>query len=68
MSTTIFNVPTLEGESCVRLISSALRRVPGIINVQIDVEKKHIAVDFDSALINEAQVLAIFRETGYEPK
>jgi len=68
MSTTTFDLPSLEGESCVRLISSALRHLPGIVGVQVDVENKQVSVDFDSALINEAQLIQVFREAGYEPK
>jgi len=68
MSTTRFDLPSLEGESCVRLISSALRRVPGVVGIQVDVENKQVSVDFDSALINEAQLIQVFREAGYEPK
>jgi copper chaperone CopZ len=66
MSTAIFNVPSLEGEACVRVISSALRSAPGIVGVQVDVENKHVAVDFDSAVINEVQVMQLVRDTGYE--
>jgi len=68
MSTTIFDVPSLEGEACVRVISSALRNAPGIVGVQVDLEHKQVAVDFDSALINEVQVMEIVRDTGYEPE
>ena len=68
MSTTRFDLPSLEGESCVRLISSALRRVPGVVGIQVDVENKQVSVDFDSALINEAQLIQVFREAGYEPR
>ena len=66
MSARIFNVPSLEGEACVRIISSALRCLPGIVGLQVDVEHKQVCVDFDSALINELQVIEAFRGAGYE--
>jgi len=68
MAITILDVPTLEGADCVRVISSALRIVPGIVGVQVDVQRKQVVVDFDSALINEVQVIELCRDTGYAPK
>lgn len=68
MAITVLDVPTLEGAECVRAISSALRMVPGIVGVQVDVARKQVVVDFDSALVNEVQVIQHCRDAGYEPK
>ena len=66
MGIRIFNVPSLEGEDRARTISATLRRVPGILAVQVDVENKQVSVDFDSALINEVQVMQALRDMGYD--
>ncbi|UCH35953.1 MAG: heavy-metal-associated domain-containing protein [Armatimonadota bacterium] len=68
MSTRIFDVPTIKGEACVRTISTALRRLPGIMGVQVDIEAKEVCVDLDSALVNEVQVIQTIRELGHEAK
>ncbi len=66
MSVRVFHVPSLEGEESSRAISAALRRAPGIVGVTVDVGQKQVCVDFDSALINEAQVMQLMRDAGYE--
>lgn len=66
MTTRIFNVPSLEGEDRARTISATLRRVPGIVAVKVDVANKQVSVDFDSALINEVQVIQALRTLGYD--
>ena len=66
MSIRVFNVPSLKGEACVRTISSALRTVPGIVGVTVDIEAKQMCVDFDSALIKEVQVIKIVRDAGHQ--
>lgn len=66
MAIRVFEVPSLAGDDCVKEITAALRYRPGVVHVTVNVADKQVSVDFDSAFINEAQIITIIRATGYE--
>jgi copper chaperone CopZ len=52
-------------EACAAVITKALRGVPGVANVSVDVEKKEIAVRFDPGKASVADLTAATAKRGF---
>ena len=52
-------------EACAAIISKALRNVPGVSKVSVDVEKKEVAVQFDPAKASVEDLTAATAKRGF---
>lgn len=64
MSRETFNVPNISCMHCVRRITEALSKVPGVESVQADVATKKVTVTYEGADV-PARVRATLEEIGY---
>lgn len=66
MSRLTLRVPEMSCGHCVSSISNALERVPGVSDVQVDLEGKLVEVEGDG--LDMVPVEQAIREAGYEPE
>lgn len=52
-------------EACAAVITKALRNVPGVSNVSVDVEKKEVLVQYDPAKATTEDLTAATRKRGF---
>lgn len=52
-------------EACAAVITKSLRNVPGVSKVDVDVEKKEVAVRFDSAKASVDDLTAATAKRGF---
>lgn len=51
--------------ACAATVKQALRGVPGVANVSVDLDKKEVAVRFDPAKANAADLTAATAKRGF---
>ncbi|HEX5984102.1 MAG TPA: heavy-metal-associated domain-containing protein [Solirubrobacterales bacterium] len=66
MSRLTFRVPEMSCGHCVASISAAVRGLPGVTDVDVDLESKLVEVGGDG--VDVAPVEGAIREAGYEPE
>jgi len=66
MSSLTLKVPDMSCGHCVSSISGAVRGLPGVTEVNVDLERKLVEVDGDG--VDVAPVEEAIREAGYEPE
>jgi copper chaperone len=66
MSRLTLRVPDMSCGHCVSSISTALEEVPGVGDVQVDLERKLVEVGGDG--LDVVPVERAIREAGYEPE
>lgn len=66
MSRLTLRVPDMSCGHCVSAISDAVGGLPGVTEVDVDLESKLVEVDGDG--VDVAPVEAAIREAGYEPE
>jgi copper chaperone len=69
MSATVTQEFAVEGMSCqgcVKSVTGAVRRVPGVEDVAVSLEKKSATVAFDSAKVQPAAIVAAIVGAGFE--
>jgi copper chaperone len=66
MSRLTLKVPDMSCGHCVSSISGAVRGLPGVTEVNVDLERKLVEVDGDG--VEVAPVEQAIREAGYEPE
>ena len=57
--------PKIYCEACAAIITKALRNVPGVGKVNVDVEKKEVMVQFDSARATVDDLTAATAKRGF---
>lgn len=65
MAETIYQVTGMTCDHCVRSVSSEVRKVPGVSDVNVDLPSGTVTVTSDEAIDDEA-VRAAVDEAGYE--
>jgi copper chaperone len=66
MNTLTLKVPDMSCGHCVTSVSEALVAVPGVGDVQVDLEAKRVEVAGEG--LEPTAVAAAVREAGYEPE
>lgn len=65
METITVIAPDITCEHCKRTIESAVRPLPGVHDVQVEVPTKTVQVRFDPVLISRAAIENLLDEEGY---
>lgn len=60
-----FNVPDVSCQHCVNAITGEVSRVPGVRNVQVDLNSKRVSVEAGEQ-VSQAQLIAAINEAGYD--
>lgn len=63
MTTTTYSVPAVHCQHCVNAITGEVTQVPGVSDVQVDLDTRTVTVTGDA---DDAAVRAAIDEAGYE--
>ena len=55
-------------QNCVKHVNEALRQVPGVETVEVNLDKKQAQVIFDSGAASVAQLMQAVNGAGYDAK
>ena len=61
-----FSVAGMHCGGCVQSVTRAVSRVSGVRNVEVSLEKKAATVEFDSAAVAPAAIVAAIEAAGFE--
>ena len=61
-----FAVEGMHCQGCVKSVTGAVTRVPGVARVDVSLEKKAATVEFDAAAANPAAIVAAIEGAGFE--
>jgi P-type Cu+ transporter len=59
-------VPGMGSDHCAGIVSTSLRRLPGISEVHTNIANHHVQVSFDPALVSTAELRKAVERAGYE--
>ncbi len=68
MAKKAFGVDGMTCMGCVGSLQGRLMSEPGIKRANISLADNSAEVEFDDAAVDEARILAIVREVGFEPR
>ncbi|MDQ1275757.1 MAG: hypothetical protein QG610_1332 [Euryarchaeota archaeon] len=63
----IIRIEGLECNHCVIRVGRAIASVQGVVDVDVNLEKREAVVDFEEARTNLGKIREAIREAGYEP-
>jgi len=66
MEKTILNVEGMSCEHCVNAITKAVKALPGIAKVAVDLAAKSVMVEYDSGKTPLDKIKAEIQEQGYD--
>ena len=66
MQTTL-KVPRIHCDGCIRTVTTAVKKLPGVTTVQASEVTKQVTVEFDPAQVNEQKIRATLSLVGYPP-
>ena len=61
-----FAVEGMHCQGCVKSVTGAVTRVPGVTGVEVSLEKKAARVEFDAAAATTAAIVAAIEGAGFE--
>ena len=61
-----FAVEGMHCEGCVKSVTSAVTRVPGVSRVDVSLENKLAKVEFDEALASPAAIVVAIEGAGFD--
>ena len=61
-----FRVPEVSCGHCKSSIETALQPLNGVVDAQVDIDAKVVAVDFDDAVLDRASVVRAIESAGYQ--
>lgn len=67
MATTILTAPKIKCEGCAQTITQALAPLPGVEDVQVDIERKKVTVTYEPATISVPRIKTKLGEAGFPP-
>ena len=67
MANSTIAVAGMSCEHCVQTIKKSLRELAGVNEVDVDLEQKKVAVEFDENQTNVQAIAAKIKEAGFEP-
>jgi len=62
----IINVDGITCEHCVDTIKEAVEILDGVFNVDVDIEKKQVVVEFNEKIAKLENLIAKIKEVGFE--
>lgn len=62
----IFRIFDMHCPACVMRLESIEDLLPGIIQVTASYRKQQMEVEYDEALVDEAQIITMVKKQGYE--
>lgn len=62
----IFHVEGMSCGHCVETIKSAVSGLSGVLEVEVDLEKKQVSVDYDEAQSGREKIASVITEAGFE--
>lgn len=65
MNTTL-NVPGISCDHCKSTIEGAVGQLDGIEAVEVDIDRRIVAIDFDHTAVTLPEIVAVLDEAGYE--
>ena len=65
MTKQIFKIPDMHCTACVMRLEGLEDELPGIQRIRASYQKQHMEVDYDPALVTEAQIVAAVEKKGY---
>ena len=69
MSTTVkqeFSVEGMHCGGCVKSVTGAVARLPGVQKVDVSLEKKAATIEYDSTAIKPAAIVAAIEAAGFD--
>jgi copper chaperone len=66
MDKTVLKVGGMSCGGCVKSVTGVLRQLPGVVNVEVSLEKAQAVVEFDPALLDKAQMAKAIVDAGFE--
>ena len=61
-----FNVEEMTCDYCVQTIKNLFSDLSGINNIEVDLEKKMVLVDFDKVYIDEKKIKDLIKRAGFD--
>ena len=65
MNTTL-NVPGISCDHCKNTIEGAVGGLDGIAMVDVNIDQRTVAIDFDDTAVTLPEIVAVLDEAGYE--
>ena len=65
MTKQIFKIPDMHCTACVMRLEGLEDELPGIKRIRASYQKQHMEVEYDQALVTEAQIVAAIEKKGY---
>jgi Cu(I)/Ag(I) efflux system membrane fusion protein len=62
----MISVPTIQCETCVQTVETAVKKVQGVKSVSVDLEKKIAHVNFNPAKTNQQKIENAIAAAGYD--
>ncbi len=66
METTVLKVGGMSCGGCVKSVTGVLSKLPGVVSVEVSLEKGQAVVQFDPALLGKAQMAEAIVDAGFE--
>lgn len=66
MSQSRLSVPEMSCEACQAAVADAVRPLPGVRAVQVDLDTKLVTIEHDAATLTLEQLAAAIEQEGYE--
>lgn len=66
METKVFHVPGMTCGHCRMAITQAVKGLPGVAGVDVDLASKRVTVTFDGGRVGEEAIRAAIEDAGYE--
>ena len=66
MATTVLHVEGMSCEHCVKAVTKAVTALGGVSGVQVDLQNKTVAVEYDPEAATLAQMKEAIEEQGYD--
>lgn len=66
METAVLKVDGMTCGGCVSSVTRVLKALPGVVDVQVSLEKGEARVDFDPAAVSIAQFKGAINDAGYD--
>lgn len=65
MAQTTLTAPDISCQHCKATIESGMRKVPGVRDVEVDVDTRHVSLDYDESQTGEDALRDELAELGY---
>ena len=60
-----FPVEGMTCGNCVRHVEQAIKKLPGISQLEVNLEKQEVIVDYDSTLVSYETMASALKDAGY---